>query len=163
MIDSATGKIIFDDGAAIDPQITRAAFLTSVLGLNRVVSTSPAPNPWSNISIASRAMDGLALLFGARLYFNGEQLAFLNLWQIDPGKPKSWDDWSLDAEIAEQKRNEAWLASFLGPPHETFPRGEFPDGTTYKFAWGEISSSYDPRSAQTLLTVSYHPPEVAAR
>ncbi|MEO7109793.1 MAG: hypothetical protein ABI183_05105 [Polyangiaceae bacterium] len=167
MIDSATGKIIFDDGAIVDPQITRTAFLASSLSLNSEASDAPAP-PWSSFKLAPRAMDGLVFLFGAELYFKGEVLAHVDLWQIDwtvtPSNDHArdssgWDDWTMEGEIDRQKRNEAWLASFLGPPHECTPNRYDPaealNDKIYRFAWGTIESCFDAKTGGTALVVTY--------
>src|ERR1700709_914285 len=95
------------------------------------------------------------LLFCGRSTFHGETLLTLSLWIIDPNGSKSWDDWSIEKEQAAQARNEAWLARILRPPHESFPRGPYPDGKCYRFEWGVIQSSYDPRSASSSLIISY--------
>ena len=107
MIDSATGRIMFDDGGVVDPQVTRTAFRATPLYAKSKANDVPAP-PWSSFELAPRAMDGLAFLFGAELYFNGEVLAIVNLWQIDPNASKSWDDWSMDEEIAKSVRPLVW-------------------------------------------------------
>lgn len=159
MIDSTTGKIIFDDGAIVEPQITRTAFLASSLSVNCEASDAPAP-PWSSFKLAPRVMDGLAFLFGAEVYFNGEVLAHVDLWQVDWTVTPSWDDWTMEGEVARQKRNEAWLASFLGPPHEWYPLSDlepdrYPRGNIYRFAWGSIDSAFSPQTGGTGLTVRY--------
>lgn len=158
MIDVATGTIRFDDGAAVGKETTRDELLASALGPTPEPKNSSS-GPWSSVRLTPRAMDGIAFLFGAELSFYEQMLARISLWQIDPRESASWDDWSMDIERARQARNEAWLESVLGPPHESFPvgppGGEYLAGKRYGFAWGQIVSGFDPRGASTYLTIIY--------
>lgn len=113
MIDSSTGEIRFDDGTVIVPSLTRASFVASVQAVG-AWSDSEAQMPWSFFRPTPRLMDGA--YFGSSLMFRGDILQSVNLWRSDPyPTEKSWDEWSMDKEVADQKWNEAWLACLLGP------------------------------------------------
>jgi hypothetical protein len=65
------------------------------------------------------------------VHFEGDRLAFYNLYDPAP-----------DDEQQRQAAHDAWLARTLGSP-------------PYRFAWGELSSSYDPRSDDSSITVRF--------
>jgi hypothetical protein len=142
MIDVATGDLRFEDGTVIGPSTARTAWLGG----------EPAP-AWSTCTLPARAMDGIQ--FGASLTFRGDTLAWINLWQVELDAAPGWAEASLEREQAAQRRNEAWLARTLGPPHESFPRAPYPPGTRYRFSWGTIESLYTPQSAEASLVIAY--------
>ena len=95
------------------------------------------------------------IFFGSDLVFRGEVLWTVGLWRSDPSQKRSWDDWTMEAEVAEQKWNEAWLARTLGPPHESHPLGEYLDRQVYNFAWGIIISAFSPQTGCTSMGLRY--------
>ena len=151
MIDRITGAITFDDGLVIAPSVNRTVFAASELAVDAALDGTPA---YPGFLLKPRLMDGT--FFGSHLIFRGEILWIVTLWRCDPNqKEKSWDDWTMEGEVAAQKWNDAWLARTLGPPHESHAQEPYLDRQVYRFAWGTIESAYVPQTGGTNLGVSY--------
>lgn len=83
-------------------------------------------------------------LFIIVLYFNPRNvLDFINLSLADGDGVPSWNDWSESEEKGKKEKHDEWLLRNIGKP-------------PYKFAWGEISSNYDPRSGSSIITIKYN-------
>jgi len=54
----------------------------------------------------------------------------------------SWSTWSEQAELAKDRQHQDLLERHYGPP----PR---------QFAWGEISTAYDPRGGSSSIAIRY--------
>ncbi len=78
------------------------------------------------------------------LYFNPQDiLDFVNLSLTDSDRVPSWDDWSESRAKQKKEEHDEWLLRNIGKP-------------PYKFPWGEISSTYDPRSGSSKITIKYN-------
>lgn len=131
-IDRDTGALVLDDGRRIDRDTTLAQ-------VSRDFTIDALGNGWAH-----------AELPGARLLFEGEQLAYYNLWIVDARYGTSWDDWSEAKELARRDAQDAWLVEMLGP-------GVATTGTlTYTFAWGGVWSSYDPKGGSSMIGVRFN-------
>lgn len=139
MIDKQTGALHFDDHkGALHPGLTREAFLKSDLARGATVSVKNEPH----CSWKLKAVRFLDRDFLATAYFRGEKLNMISLAENDPRfGGDSWDDWSEAKEQARKKSHDSLLSKVLG--------------RSRKFPWGEVSPSYDPRSAGSSITVSY--------
>jgi len=151
VIDPITGAISFDDGTVIAPSVSRTVFAASAIAVEAALDGTPE---YPAFRLKPRLMDGT--LFGSHLIFCGEILWTITLSRSDPNQNEnSWDDWTMEAEVATQKWNEAWLARTLGPPHESLPWKPYLDRQIYRFAWGTIESAFVPQTGCTTLGVYY--------
>ena len=81
--------------------------------------------------------------FVISLIFNTDGVLYMtNLGlQMNDSLP-SWETWSENDEIQKKELNDKWLEKNVGKPPYTYP-------------WGSISSSYDPRSGSSSITIVY--------
>lgn len=78
------------------------------------------------------------------LFFNQNDMIYLvNISLSDDGSVPSWTNWSEDEELKRKDLHDNWLEKNIGMP-------------PYKYAWGEISSNYDPRSGSSMITIKYN-------
>lgn len=147
MIDQQTGEVSFDGGIVARPHMPEAAFLATSLG--QASARRSYRNGHSRYSLPRPQMiDGRewSVSFG----FTGGQLTSISLALSDkPGA--TWADWSEAKELLSKDQHDQILRNLLGPP-------------PYRFAWGEVSSTYDPRGGAASITISYPiPPGVPAQ
>jgi hypothetical protein len=64
----------------------------------------------------------------------------------------SWETWSEEKERQIRAENDRYLFRHLGKPHRFGAHGE----VIYEYNWGEVVSSYDPRSAQSNIIIVYY-------
>jgi hypothetical protein len=120
---------------------TEAYFRTTPLGSTCAISTPNAGFNWYRLA-APCLIDGD--LFVVSLCFALGSLSSLSIsmsvGQADP----SWSTWSESDELAKNLRHQAILQRHYGP-------GPAP----YKFAWGEVDASYDPRGGASTIAIRY--------
>lgn len=91
--------------------------------------------------------------FYLNLCFFEDQLhsIHMNTWKSTDAK--DWNEWTEEKEMQIFHRNNAFLEMILGvsPTKKKIP---YPS-CTFKFSWGNIWSVYDPRSASSLMGISY--------
>ncbi len=82
--------------------------------------------------------------FDITLYFNNKDiLNLVNISLSNEGDIASWNNWSENEQIKKKDMHDKWLKKNIGNP-------------PYKYDWGEISSSYDPRSGSSMITIKYN-------
>ena len=78
------------------------------------------------------------------LFFNQNSKIYLvNISISDDGSVPSWTNWSEYKELKRKDLHDKWLGENIGKP-------------PYRYAWGEISSNYDPRSGSSMITIKYN-------
>jgi hypothetical protein len=90
---------------------------------------------------------------GVRLLFEGERLEGYRLAILDPRYGTSWDDWSEEKQLAQRDAHDQWLVEMLGPGVRTRAPGGME--LSYTFPWGDVWSTYDPRSGGSSIGVRY--------
>jgi hypothetical protein len=82
--------------------------------------------------------------FFINLYFDSKNI--LQLVDIsmldDDGSWPIWENWSEEKELSRRERHNKWLEDNIGK-------------NQYKYSWGSISSTYDPRSGASSITINY--------
>lgn len=135
MIDSNTGELVLDSGLRIPPFCEKAALLASPLGQG---ATEKSKGPgWIDVKVPPQRIDGRDVI--VVFHFFEELLARLNLMDVDPRYGTSFE--TAD-EQGRKAAHDAWLAETLGRP-------------PYEYAWGEVGSTYDPRSESSDVYVRY--------
>ena len=139
MIDKNTGELVLDTGLRIPPFCAKAAILASPLGQG-AVEKSKGPG-WTDVKVPPQKIDGrdFILIF----HFHDDLLAGLHLMDDDPRYGTSFE--TAD-EPGRKAAHDAWLAETLGRP-------------PYKYPWGEVGSTYDPRSESSEVYVLYRAQE----
>jgi hypothetical protein len=139
MIHVDTGEIDLAQGVRVGPSFTEAEFLRSALSRNSKAQNDPE---WSRYKIQRQLISGLQFRVG--LCFHRGRLEQIELFLVGAESKASWDEWSEREEVERKASHDAWLDALLGPP-------------PYAFAWGEISSDYDPKGGYSCIMVSYAP------
>ena len=85
------------------------------------------------------------------LVVNG-RLAQITLLADDAAFGKGWDDYTEETEQARRAVHDAFLASALGPAHETDDEHFSKEWT---LSWGRVISSHDPRGGSTDIQILY--------
>ncbi|QIF03325.1 hypothetical protein [Roseimicrobium sp. ORNL1] len=141
MIDPKSGQVLLPyEGLRIDPSLTRGEYLASAQATQgeEVVKNGP---------YCSFRLPPVALgdhTFGCILGFYGRTLDRVSIGCADAVYGTSWDDWTLDREMAKKKIHDALLRKALGL---------FWRRWTYK--WGRVWSGYDPKGAHSSIIVTY--------
>lgn len=139
MFDASTGTLTFETPLVeIAPSLTRDQFLRSSLAEGATTHVANEPDHSWKLKGTFRSA-GLDLL--VVLWFRGQQLTMVSLMDADPRFGTSWDDASLEKEMARKESHDAWLANALGPQRT--------------FAWGTVWSSYDERGGFSDMGVRY--------
>lgn len=82
--------------------------------------------------------------FVVSVFFQDEMLKILEFTAADAEFGTTWDDWSLEHEMARKRKNDTWLVS------QGFSENE-------SYSWGQIRSVYDSKSGGSFITVQYAP------
>jgi hypothetical protein len=147
VIDRETGALELA-GGRIDRELTRTAFLASPLA--RDCSTNDMQTGWLQVDIATTTIG--ARTFGVVLWFDRERLDHYSLCLVDPRNGNSWEGWSESKQLTLRDAHDAWLVEVLGPAErEARTTAEL----TYRFAWGEVRSTYDARSGSSSIGVRF--------
>ena len=141
MLDRHSGVFLLDDGTRIGPTTTREEFLREPLGARaeRGQSWEAQGQRWSSYVLH----DCISERFAWRLHlkFRDERLFTIDLCpQEDDGK--GWESWSYEAEMGKVRAYDAVAERWVGPA----PR---------KFAWGWVSTAFDPRGGGGYFTIRY--------
>lgn len=139
MIDKASGALVFDSGARIEPSISLDDFLASAVAKAGVVQGKPGQT-WRGCELSHCPSNGV--LFGVRLTFQGQRLFSAQLDHENGPGPKSWDDFNLDKLRAVKTEHDAFVTSWLGPP-------------PWRFPWGSVTSAIDEYGGSAVLLVRY--------
>jgi hypothetical protein len=139
MFTTSTGALTLEEPAVvIAPSLTRDQFLGSPLADG--AATHVANEPYHSWKLKGTYRSaGLDLLLV--LWFRDQQLTMVSLMDRDPRFGTSWDDHSVENEMARQKSHDAWLSRALGPNRE--------------FSWGSVWSGYDERGGFSDIVVKY--------
>jgi len=148
MIDRDTGALVLRAGR-VEPSTTRTAFRASPLAAP--ARWDDMHTGWMDAELPSEA-DGDRKI-GVRLIFEGERLDGYRLWIVDPRYGTSWDDWSEEKELAHRDAHDAWLVEKLGPGERARAPGGMELG--YSLPWGDVWSTYDPRSGGSSIGVRF--------
>ncbi|MRX74434.1 hypothetical protein GJU40_20185 [Bacillus lacus] len=81
-------------------------------------------------------------MMNVTLMFNDNKEIFLVNMSKIKNQENSWDKWSNEHELQRKKEHDVMLEKLIG-------------SSSSKFAWGEISSNYDPRSGSSMITIRY--------
>jgi predicted AAA+ superfamily ATPase len=140
MIDIIKGKIsLREDNIIINKNYTKEKFINS--SLFKTVFNKFESAYTSNYSIKPQVILGNE--FGLTLTFNKSSLESISLITTEiKGIP-------FDEENEEKIKmlHDKWLEKLFGKPHETGPYW-----LKYKFEWGEVLSSLDPRAGQSEIS-----------
>lgn len=80
--------------------------------------------------------------FRVLLYFSEENLIMTQLSIIMDGDTTDWNQWSMEREKVRKEQHDMWLMDEIGRP-------------PYRYPWGVITSTYDPRSGTSHITINY--------
>ncbi|WP_051289896.1 hypothetical protein [Paenibacillus massiliensis] len=72
-----------------------------------------------------------------------------------PDFPKSWEEWSEEAELVKKRLHDRILMDMLGRQPDVRRSHPYPY-IEYQLAWGTVISSYDPRSAASSIGIHYN-------
>jgi len=89
-----------------------------------------------SISLTDAASD-----LGVSLRIHGQQIDSLGIEIIDANK--TWSNWSEKTELDKKSEYDQLLVNILGCP-------------PYIFQWGEVTSSFDPRSGSSNICIRYN-------
>ena len=138
MINPVTGEFLTDAGFAVQPQLSEATFLATALGgksahrpMGKEHSTYELPRP--QVAVGREWVVWLSFASG--------RLKSISL-ALSRGGGGTWADWSEAEELALKEEHDRILLGFLGQP-------------PYQFAWGEVFSTYDPRSGSADIGISF--------
>ena len=136
----ASGRLLLADGELLDAETTEAAFLASRLAAR--TARDHGGDGHRNYGLGRVSLDGTE--FSLCAYFREQRLTMFILAVGMPDEASSWDDWTLEREMARKAVHDEWLQSHLG---------ERP----WIYAWGSVWSEYDPRSACSSWGMNFHP------
>ena len=89
--------------------------------------------------------------FSITLYFHGNKLFIVSLFcHIELlNNEISWSNWSLESEQKRKELHDKLLVKWLG-------KGKVNSNTLiYKYKWGIINSTYDPKSGSSNISINY--------
>jgi hypothetical protein len=139
MINKTNGEVKVND-TVLGPKFDKEDFLNSNL-YHDVLRIKDRPN-FTYFYLGPQTIGDDLLIIA--LYFSPiGNLRMIKLSITSDKVPPSWANWSEEAEMNNKMQNDEWLLKVIGKP-------------PYKYSWGEISSSYDPRSASSMITIRYH-------
>lgn len=138
MIDSGSGTLSFSGHERrIDARLTKTDLLASDLSKNAELTVqNDLWSTWSLGIFGDRFGD-----FSIAVTFEGERLRFLTLLKNLPGGELGWSHWTEESEILRKQHHDAYLNILLGRERI--------------FSWGSVSSSFDRKSAVSIITVSF--------
>ena len=130
-IDVSNGAVRFERGS-IGPDTDRLTFLRSELGRGAEVFVDNEPH----ITYRIRPESGVT----ATVYFLGDRLNGITwLHALPPDKEREWTE---ELEMERKQLHDDWLMKEIGAP-------------PYRYAWGRISSEYDPRGCVSDIILDY--------
>jgi hypothetical protein len=130
-IDRSNGLVYFEHGS-IEPGTDRHSFLRSELGSRAEIFVSNEPHMTYRI----RPEAGIT----ATVYFIGDRLQGITwLHALPPEREREWNE---ALELERKKLHDRLLMKEFGEP-------------PYHFAWGKISSEYDPKGCVSDIILDY--------
>ncbi|MFT3880067.1 MAG: hypothetical protein QM703_10465 [Gemmatales bacterium] len=139
MFDVTTGTLTFEHPpVSIKPSLTRDEFLAGPLAVGAQTHVGNEPYHSWKLGQPFRS-SGLDLL--VVLWFHHQRLTMVSLMDANPRFGVSWDDYSLDKELARKASHDAWLLRSL-PPEREYP-------------WGNVWSGYDDKGGFSSIVVRY--------
>jgi len=139
MIDKYTGELFIDSASVgIGPRFTRKDFVSSIVSNESRVLVKN--EPYCSFSVGSHEISGLRFIVS--LSFYGDILESIELTHDDEEPISSSSDWSEEKELKRKRIHDQWLTSLQGR-------------TSHRYSWGEIWSSYDPRSDSSSIIIRY--------
>jgi hypothetical protein len=98
-------------------------------------------------------VEGSQLCFN--LCFSGNHLDHIQMNTLEKTDARTWDEWTEEKEMQVFHRNNKFLSKILERPPSRKSKTPYPS-CTYNFPWGNLWSVYDPRSASSIMGISYH-------
>lgn len=99
---------------------------------------------------------------GYQVYLNlcfwGDQLHSIHMNTRESTDAKDWNDWTEKKEMQVFHRNNKFLETILEASPTEKKKTPYPS-CSFSFPWGDIWSVYDPRSASSLMGISYQEEE----
>ena len=139
-LNPSNGEIALD-GLIVQPTLSRS-----------VLKLSPDFDAWENyygdglshFSYRRQISDADSMRLLFTLYFHDDHLESAEIFSLLPGEPRSgkWENWSLEQELSRKALHDKFLAESLG-------------AQPYDYAWGQVLSIYDERSAESRIIVKY--------
>ncbi|WDF52121.1 hypothetical protein PQ460_06830 [Paenibacillus sp. KACC 21273] len=93
-------------------------------------------------------------VFSVSLLFQNSVFRMTMMSISDPKYGQSWDDWTEAKELQRKQEHDALLRQELERKPDVRRSKPYPY-IEYKVAYGSISSSYDPRSASSSISITY--------
>jgi hypothetical protein len=140
MFDAKHGSLTFDQPpTVIAPSLTRAQFLASALaaGASTHVQNEPYHSWKLNGTFRSAGLELIVVL-----WFHGQRLTMVSLMDPDPRFGTSWEDCSLEKEMARKVSHDAWLSRTLPLDRDV--------------SWGSVWSGYDEKGGFSDIVVKYN-------
>lgn len=138
-IDAHTGIITLSEiGAFISPSLQRAQFLQSPAFAGAQVLIQNEPWCSYGLPLIPLGDTQLSLTF----QFDGERLHSLRMAHAAPRFGTAWKDWSEARALQLKAFHDDWLTREMGVPPG-------------HHAWGEVSSTHDPKGGGSGITISY--------
>lgn len=125
------GSVSFSEGI-MTRDMDRQAFLRSQFAKSSKVAV--ANEPWFTYNFTPE--NGIR----CNASFKGERLQQVFLLMSTPTDDQS--NWTTELEQERKLKHDEWLRAELGPP-------------PYEFAWGTVTSEFDPRGCVSDIIVSY--------
>ncbi len=144
MINVNTGEIIIGDNLIIiNKNLNEKTLLSSKL-YDKVESNYEI-NGWKYYT--TEVIDILGTGFMMTFVFKKSKLNNVSLKHFGTIEERPFD---VENEKKRQEIHNEWLQRILGESYETYVWG-----IKYKFEWGEVTSSFDPRTPQSEIYISY--------
>lgn len=90
------------------------------------------------------------LSFWVEIAFEDEKIKRIEMKNADPELTTSFEEWSNKKVELKKESHDKWLVENFGEPHD-----KTPSGLTYKFAFGEVISYYDPQNREAGIIFEY--------
>ncbi|MDM5318226.1 hypothetical protein QUF49_19700 [Fictibacillus sp. b24] len=143
MLDIHKGKLVINKlQFVVDKNLNKEKFLYSPL--SKLIFNKFESANWISYSIQPQYIMGKT--FGLTFTFKDSIFQTLALSYSE------MKEIPYDKENEEKRKavHDAWLQELFGEPHEYGPFW-----TKYKFTWGSISSSLDPRAGQSIIYFAF--------
>lgn len=89
------------------------------------------------------------------LCFSGNHLDHIHMNTLEKTDARTWDEWTEEKEMQVFHRNNKFLSKILERPPSRKSKTPYPS-CTFDFPWGNLWSVYDPRSASSIMGISYY-------
>jgi hypothetical protein len=92
------------------------------------------------------------------LCFFGDRLHSIHMNTWESSDAKDWNEWTEEKEMQVFNRNNTFLTLILGTSPTRKKKTPYPNWS-FSFPWGNVWSVYDPRSASSLMGISFNEEE----